>query len=144
MDGSLLNHYFYLSLITPAVIMLATGLVRSEKLLSLAIVCSLVSTYLFCNLAVDQQWNSRIASTSPSLEKQRAESDATYRVFTAILIAPLEAIVLTIFWGWAGWGVGGLLRVNRESLVTHLPVMARQQFTVLRQRLRRHKSCDPS
>lgn len=135
MQSGTLNEYFYLSLAAPALIMLVAGMVRNDRLLSAAIICSLIATFLLCNLAVDLKWKIRRATAITAFEKDRASNDGGNRIFTAILVAPLEAVILTAFWGWAGCLAGDLLRSRRHRLAAHLPVMLRQRFTLLRPRI---------
>ena len=100
-DGTY-NVYWWLSLIAPAVIMLIARATRSRKIYWLAVVCSVIVTYVLCLQAVELKWAIRNATATLDSEIERATSDGANLVFNAILLAPLQAVLFTWFWGWIG------------------------------------------
>ena len=112
-DGTL-NAYFYDSFLVPAVIMVAAGVARNDRLLNIAILTSLLATYWLANLAVQEKWKVRFATASTDAEIQRATADGANRVFTAILLAPVQAVFSTALWCWGGSLVANCLRSRRK------------------------------
>lgn len=100
-DGTY-NVYWWLSLIAPAVVMLIARATRSRKIYWLAVFCSVIVTYVLCLQAVELKWAIRNATATLDSEIEHATSDGANLVFNAILLAPLQAILFTWFWGWVG------------------------------------------
>jgi len=83
--------------------MMAATYWRNKYIVLLGILLSLIATNRFCNIAVEEKWDTRnkIASTPQQIEK--AHADGANRLFTLLFIAPFEAVVYTAFWGFLGW-----------------------------------------
>ncbi|MDB5336352.1 MAG: hypothetical protein JWN70_1971 [Planctomycetaceae bacterium] len=112
-DGSL-NEYFYLSVIVPVVLMVVAGLIYDQKIFMVAVVGSLIATYQLGNLAVQKKWEIRNRTAVTEIEKVRATADGANLVFTAILIAPVQAVVLTFFGSWVGLILGSRLHPEND------------------------------
>jgi hypothetical protein len=109
MEAARFKFYWFLWLISPAVIMLvATYRPNRVKIVS-CILTSLLLTYTFSNLAVIKKWDIRLETAETQDELDYATADGANKVFTLFFIAPLEAIIFTSFWG----GVGYL--INRKK-----------------------------
>ena len=72
---------------------------------------SLMLTYSFSNLAVIRKWDIRMEIAKTKEELNYATADGANKVFTLMFIAPIEAIILTSFWG----GVGYYVRRNKKN-----------------------------
>ena len=96
------NIYWFLSFIIPAVVMLFVTYKKSKPIFIIGIILSVLLTYALCNLAVKEKWliRNRVAVTEQ--QKSYATSDGANLVFTAIAIAPLEALIYTALWGFVG------------------------------------------
>ncbi len=112
-DGSL-NEYFYLSVMVPVALMIIAGLIYDQKIFLVAVVVSLIATYQLGNLAVQKKWEIRNRTAVTEIEKVNATADGGNLVFTAILIAPVQAIVLTFFGAWLGLVLGSRLHPGND------------------------------
>ena len=103
MELARFNIYWFLWLLAPAVIMIASTYWRRISVLVLGIALSLVSTYLLSNMAVAEKWRIRNEVAATEEQLSTATSDGANIVFTRFLFAPVEAVVFTAFWGIIGW-----------------------------------------
>lgn len=97
------NIYWYLSILAPALIMLAVTYWRRRVPVILGVLFSLVLTYALCNLAVQEKWRIRNEIAKTEIEQEYATADGANLVFTALIIGPFEAIAYTSIWGIIGW-----------------------------------------
>jgi hypothetical protein len=104
MDGARFNVFWFLSLLTPAAIMLAASLGRRWWLSGAAALASLAITYWLCLLAVEQKWTTRLELATTEAQRQWVyDSDGGNQAFTAVVTGPLEAIAYTALWALVGW-----------------------------------------
>ena len=96
------NLWWYLSFIVPALIMLFGTFWNKRYLLVIAVILSLVSTYVISNISVREKWEQRYEMAKTSEELDYASADGANLVFTAIYIGPFEAILYTTIWGVLG------------------------------------------
>ena len=115
-DGTL-NAYFVGSFLVPAVIMVAAGIARNDRLLFIAMLTSLVATYWLANLAVREKWNVRFETASTDAEIKRATTDGANLVFTALLVAPAQAVLSTALWCWVGSLIGNYVHSPSKTCV---------------------------
>lgn len=96
------NLWWYLSILLPALIMLTGTYWDKRYVLVAAIIFSLFSTYILCNIYVREKWKARHEIAETSKELDYASADGANLVFTAIFIGPFEAIFYTAIWGIIG------------------------------------------
>ena len=97
------NEYWFLWLFAPFVVMLAATFRHRRWDVIIGIGVSLATTYTLSNLAVQEKWRIRNEIAVTPEEVAYATADGANLVFTFLLIAPVEAIVLTWLWGLVGW-----------------------------------------
>ena len=96
------NAYWFLSLAVPAAVMLFAAFWRKRYILIIGAVVSLLSTYFLSNLAVQTKWRTRFELARTEQELEAASADGANLVFTALIIAPVEAVSYTWLWGFVG------------------------------------------
>jgi hypothetical protein len=100
-DGTF-NVFWWLSWFASPVIMFVACATRNNKIFWLGIVASLIATYLLCVHATEVKWTVRNSTAVVNSDIELANSDGANLVFTAILLAPLQAIFFTWLWGKLG------------------------------------------
>ena len=103
MTAARFNEYWFLWLLAPAAIMLAFTYRRRRWELVLGVLLSLAATFALSNLVVSEKWEIRNQIAVTTAEQAYATADGANLVFTLLVFAPLEAIVLTTLWGVLGW-----------------------------------------
>ena len=113
MDGGEFNIFWFLSLLAPAIIMLAASISRRVWVSLLAALVSLGATYWFCVLAVAKKWDIRGQLATTEAQRQWVyDNDGANQAFTAIISGPFEAILYTIVWGVLGWKLVKMYRAR--------------------------------
>ena len=102
MELARFNIFWFAWLICPIAIMMYATYKSNRKMLVIGIVCSILLTYLFSNLAVHRKWNIRLNVAKTQNEIEYATADGANKAFTLIFIAPSEAILFTSLWGVIG------------------------------------------
>jgi hypothetical protein len=97
------NIWWFLSFIAPALIMIIGAFWHKKWVLIIAILLSLVTTYMLCNLAVRKMWDTRCKIAKTEEEIAYATADGANLVFTAFVIGPFESVLYTTIWGVLGW-----------------------------------------
>jgi hypothetical protein len=116
MDGARLNVFWFLSLVAPALIMLAASTGRRVWLSLGAAMFSLAVTYWLCLLSVARKWEIRASLATTDVQKQWVyDLDGANQAFTAIVTGPLEAIAYTILWGLIGWKLASMYQSRPSS-----------------------------
>jgi uncharacterized membrane protein len=113
MEAARFNIYYFLTFVTPAVLMLAAGVSRKVVMLFIVAILSVVVTYLLDVKAVDTKWATRIRLARTEEEMEYATADGANLVFTGYVMAPVEAILYTTLWGVVGWKLGARIRRRR-------------------------------
>jgi hypothetical protein len=104
MDSARFNVFWFLSLLVPAVVMLAASLGRKWWLSGIAALASVTTTYWLCLLAVSRKWSIRSELATSEAQRQWVyDSDGGNQAFTAVVTGPLEAILYTALWAFLGW-----------------------------------------
>ena len=103
MAAARFNIFWFLWFLAPLVVMLTATFRHRRWDLVVGTVVSLASTYTLSNLAVQEKWRIRNEIAVTAEELAYATADGANLVFTLFLIAPLEAILLTLLWGFVGW-----------------------------------------
>jgi hypothetical protein len=109
------NVYWFLSILAPALIMLAATYWRRRPVLIVGALLSLFITYALCNFSVREKWRIRNEIAQTDSEKEHATADGANLVFTVIFIGPFEAIAYTSLWGVVGWRLWARLRPKDKS-----------------------------
>jgi hypothetical protein len=109
------NLYWYLSLVAPALIMLAATYWHRRAGLIVGVLISLVVTYTLCNISVQEKWRIRNEIAVTDSEREYATADGANIVFTAFLFGPIEAIAYTSLWGVVGWRLWPRLRRKGQT-----------------------------
>jgi uncharacterized membrane protein YkvI len=109
------NIYWYLSFLAPAIIMLAVTYRQNKKLLVVGVIVSPIATYLLCNLAVQEKWQTRNQLAQTEEEMSYATADGANLVFTAFFIGPFESILYTSLWGMLGWRSWPKIKAGHET-----------------------------
>ena len=115
MEAARFNIYWYLSLLTPLLVMAVATYRRKKSIMWSGAAASLVATYLLCNLAVQAKWETRWRIAQTEEEQRYATADGANLVFTAFIIGPFEAILYTSIWGVVGWRAGGRIARMRST-----------------------------
>jgi hypothetical protein len=76
------NLWWYLSFFVPALIMLTGTFWNKRHILIIAIILSLVSTYILSNISVGEKWKVRYEIAKTSKELDYASADGANLVFT--------------------------------------------------------------
>ena len=100
-DGTY-NLLWWFSLIAPVVIMFVSCAAKTRRVFWIGFFASLVCTYLLSVYATEAKWSIRNATATTETEVLHATSDGANLAFTAILFAPLQAVIFSWFWGWVG------------------------------------------
>jgi hypothetical protein len=111
------NLWWYLSLIAPAILMLAATFWHKKHILIFAVILSIVGTYALCNISVREKWKTRYEMAKTQQEIEYACADGANLVFTAIAIGPFEAFLYTTFWGFVGWKLWPKI-LKRKKILT--------------------------
>ena len=114
MLGARFNIYWYLSIIAPAMIMLAVTYWHRRGGLIVGALFSLVITYALCNFSVQEKWRIRNDIAQTDSEKEYAQRDGANLVFTLLFIGPFEAVAYTSLWGVVGWRLWPRLRRKQQ------------------------------
>jgi uncharacterized membrane protein YeaQ/YmgE (transglycosylase-associated protein family) len=122
MESGVYNFYWWLSYAAPILIMFIACSTRKRWIYLLGLICSFVATWNLNFLAVTTKWQIRNSTAVTSEEVEVATSDGANIVFTAILFGPLEALILTLIFGWIGQKIW---RHQPNALAT--PVTKRQE-----------------
>lgn len=109
------NIYWYLSFFAPAIIMLAFTYWKNIKLLMVGIIISLITTYMLCNIATQEKWDTRNQLAQTEEERAYATADGANLVFTAFIIGPFESILYTSLWGILGWRIWPKIKASHED-----------------------------
>ncbi len=109
------NIYWFLSIVAPAVVMLAAAYWHRRSIFVVGVVLSLVLTYALCNFSVQEKWRIRNEIAQTDSERERATADGANLVFTMLFIGPFESIVYTSLWGVIGWRLWPRLRRAAKS-----------------------------
>jgi hypothetical protein len=116
MDGARLNVFWFLSLLVPALIMVAASCGRRVWLILGAGVVSLAATYWLCLLAVARKWDIRASLATTEAQKQWVyDHDGANQAFTAVVTGPIEAIASTVLWGVIGWKFISMLKARSSN-----------------------------
>ncbi len=116
MDAARFNVFWFLSLLAPALIMIAASTARQKWVSSAAAVVSLGTTYWLCLLSVARKWNIRASLATTEAQKQWVyDHDGANQAFTAVVTGPLEAVVYTVLWGVFGWKLISMYRSRSSS-----------------------------
>ena len=110
------NVYWWLSIVAPALIMLAVTYWHRRVALIVGVILSLVITYALCNFSVQEKWRIRNEVAQTDSERDYAQRDGANLVFTLVFIGPFEAVLYTTLWGVVGWRMWPRLR--RKPQVT--------------------------
>lgn len=102
MDLARFNVFWFAWLLSPALIMLYSTRKQSKKWLIAGSLTSAIAIYVFSNLAVIEKWSLRMKWATNPKELELATADGANKVFNLYFIAPTEAILFTIAWGFAG------------------------------------------
>ncbi len=108
------NVYWWLSIVAPAVIMLAVTYWHRRAPLIVGAIFSLVITYALCNFSVQEKWQVRNEIAQTDSEREYATKDGANLVFTLLFIGPFEAVVYTSLWGLVGWRLWPRLRRKQQ------------------------------
>jgi hypothetical protein len=118
MAAARLNVFWFLSFLAPAAIMLLATFWKQRRILVVGVVISLVVTYTLSNLAVQQKWQTRLETAKTEKQLEAATADGANIVFTAYVFGPLEAVLYTWFWGYAGRKVWPVLKKQKRQTET--------------------------
>jgi hypothetical protein len=100
-DGTL-NSFWWLSWIAPLVIMFVACATRNRAIFWLGVVSSIVVTYILCVQATEAKWIMRNSTASSERDIEFANADGANLVFTALFLAPFQAIFFTWLWSKIG------------------------------------------
>jgi hypothetical protein len=104
MDGARFNVFWFLSLLAPALIMIAASTARRIWLSLAAAAISLGATYCLCLLSVERKWDIRLRLATTDAQRQWVyDHDGANQAATVVITGPLEAVVYTVLWGVVGW-----------------------------------------
>jgi hypothetical protein len=101
-EGGVYNVYWWLSYLAPMLIMFVACATRKKWIYRVGFVSSFIATWNLCFLAVTTKWSIRNATAVTAEEIEFANADGANIVFTAFLFGPIEALLLTILFGWLG------------------------------------------
>ena len=73
-------------------------ILKTKWLIVVVILASMAATFVLSNLAVQEKWDIRQQIAQAEQKLRRACADGANIVFTFLIFAPAEAIVLTTFW----------------------------------------------
>jgi hypothetical protein len=102
MQSGIYNVYWWLSYAAPLVIMFIACATRARWVYRIGLACSFVATWNLNFLAVTTKWTIRNTTAVTADDIAHATADGANIVFSAIALAPLEALVLTLLFAWIG------------------------------------------